>query len=148
VTVVGAQARYTCLGADHGEGKAQEGQVGRVSANRARAAQIDFLADEGPEDEQKAFDRSILGNGRRACRFPRLDGGSATGRRNVKRASRRRRVVGAAGTEQTPGGQNPRSATCLKMAGRRREEEAAERWRKPVSGTVVGGVGSAGAIPG
>jgi hypothetical protein len=48
-----AQARYTCWGADHGEGKAQEGQVGRASANRARGARIDFLADKGPEDGQR-----------------------------------------------------------------------------------------------
>jgi hypothetical protein len=38
-------------------------------------------------------------------------------------------------------------ATRLKMAGRRREEEAAERLGKPVSGTVAGGVGSAGGLP-
>jgi len=40
--------------------------------------------------------------------------------------------------------ENPRSATHLKMVGRRREEQVAERLRKPVSGTVVGGVGPAG----
>jgi len=48
------------------------------------------------------------------------------------------------GGTETPGGQNPRSATCLKMAGRRREEEAAERLRKPASGTVVGSMGAVG----
>jgi len=42
---------------------------------------------------------------------------------------------------------NPKSATCLKMAGRWREEEAAERLGKPVSGTVAGGMGPAGATP-
>ena len=36
------------------------------------------------------------------------------------------------------------NATCLKMAGRRREKQVAERLRKPVSGTVAGGVGPAG----
>ena len=39
---------------------------------------------------------------------------------------------------------NPRSATHLKMVGRRREEQVAERLRKPVSGAVAGGVGPAG----
>jgi hypothetical protein len=34
------------------------------------------------------------------------------------------------------------------MAGRRREEQAAEGLRKPVSGTVAGGVGTAGVVPG
>jgi hypothetical protein len=36
------------------------------------------------------------------------------------------------------------NVTGLKMAGRRREEQVAERLRKPVSGTVAGGVGPAG----
>jgi len=37
------------------------------------------------------------------------------------------------------------SATRLKMAGGRREEEAAERLGKPASGTVVGDLGVASA---
>jgi len=49
--------------------------------------------------------------------------------------------------EETPEGRNPRSETCPKMAGREREEEAAERLRKPASGTVVGRVGPADTIP-
>lgn len=45
---------------------------------------------------------------------------------------------------ETPVGQNPTSATCLKMAGRLGEEETAERLGKPESGTVAGGVGPVG----
>jgi len=36
------------------------------------------------------------------------------------------------------------SVTCLKMVGRWGEANAAVRLRKPVSGTVVGGVGPVG----
>lgn len=43
---------------------------------------------------------------------------------------------------------NPLDATCLKMAGRRGEEETAERLGKPASGTVVGRVGPADEPPG
>jgi hypothetical protein len=43
---------------------------------------------------------------------------------------------------------NPKNATRLKMAGGRREEEAAERLGKPASGTVVGGVGAVDVHPG
>jgi hypothetical protein len=35
------------------------------------------------------------------------------------------------------------NATCLKMAGWQGEEKVAERLRKPVSGTVAGGLGPA-----
>lgn len=51
---------------------------------------------------------------------------------------------GCEGGAETPEGQNPRSATCLKMAGRRREEEAAGRLGKPVSGAEAGSVGAGG----
>jgi hypothetical protein len=36
------------------------------------------------------------------------------------------------------------NATCLKMAGGQREEQVAERLRKPVSGTVADGMGPIG----
>jgi len=39
---------------------------------------------------------------------------------------------------------DPTSATYVKIVGRRREEEVAERLGKPVSGTVTGGVGPVG----
>jgi hypothetical protein len=39
---------------------------------------------------------------------------------------------------------NPTNVTCLKMTGRQREEQVAERLRKPVSGTVASGVGPTG----
>lgn len=74
---------------------------------------------------------------------PPRTGVSAIRGRNVKRVSRRRRVAGAT-EKENPCRANPMSATCLKMAGRRGEEEAAERVGNPVSGTVVGGVGPAG----
>jgi hypothetical protein len=37
---------------------------------------------------------------------------------------------------------NPMNATYLKMVGRQGEVKVAERLRKPVSGTVAGGVGA------
>jgi hypothetical protein len=40
---------------------------------------------------------------------------------------------------KTPGGQNPRSDTHLKMVGRLGVEEVAERLGKPGSDTVAGG---------
>jgi len=82
----------------------------------------------------------LLGNSECAQRLPHLGNGErpANGR-NVRRVCRRRRAVGAARAEQTPEGRNPTSATCLEMAGRRREIEAAERLGKPASGTVAGG---------
>jgi hypothetical protein len=43
---------------------------------------------------------------------------------------------------------NPKNATRLKMVGRWREEEVAERLRKPASDTEAGGLGSAGDRPG
>jgi hypothetical protein len=105
---------------------------------------IDSLADESLEDDERQ--RPVDPRYRLLCLLvpsPRTEG-SATGRRNVRKARRWRRAIGSAREEQTPGGQNPRSATCLKMAGRRREEKAAERLRKPASGTVVGSVGAVG----
>jgi hypothetical protein len=43
---------------------------------------------------------------------------------------------------------NPTNATHLKMVGRRGEEEVAARLGKPVSDTVVGGLGAVGRNPG
>jgi hypothetical protein len=74
-------------------------------------------------------------------------GASASFGRNVKRACWRRRAAGAAWKDKAPEGQNPRSATCLKMAGGWKEQEAAERLRKPGSGVVAGWVGSVGRFP-
>lgn len=60
----------------------------------------------------------------------------------------RRRAAGAVWGERTPVGRNPRSATRLKMAGRRSEQQAVERLGKPVDGAVAGGVESAGVTRG
>jgi hypothetical protein len=118
----GAEALPTCLGAYHEEAKAHEGQVDCQNANRVLAVRTDSHADQGPVGDKRR--RSyILGDILRAQRLPHLGGGRPADGRNVMRACRRRRVVGAAWQEQTPEGRNPTSATCLKMAGRRREEE-------------------------
>jgi hypothetical protein len=45
-------------------------------------------------------------------------------------------------------GENPMSVTHPKMVGRWRKEKAAERLRKPASGAVAGGVGTASGLPG
>lgn len=47
---------------------------------------------------------------------------------------------------KTPEGRNPKSVTCLKMAGRLLEGKTAERLKKPVSGTETDGLGSVGTI--
>jgi hypothetical protein len=49
---------------------------------------------------------------------------------------------------KTPEGRNPTSATRLKTAGRRREEEVAERLGKPVGDTEAGGLGTVGNLSG
>lgn len=58
-----------------------------------------------------------------------------------------RRVRGASRKEKTLEGQKPMSVTCLKMAGWQPGSNVAERLRKPVSGTVAGGLGTAGRVP-
>jgi hypothetical protein len=104
---------------------------------------IDSREEESPEDEKMVLCHAILGNGQHARGGLHLGLETRpTCGRNVKRACRRRGVVGASREDETPEGWNPKSVTCLKMAGRRREEKVAERLRKPASGTVVEGVGA------
>jgi hypothetical protein len=143
-----AEARPTRWSAYHGEAEAQEGQVDCRGANRVPAMRTDSHADEGPEDEERGRPY-ILGNVLCAPRLPHLGkrGKASRGeeRQEGMPAAKSRR--GCVAEAQPPVGLNPKSATRLKMAGRRREEEAAVRLRKPVSGTVGGRMGPAVAIP-
>jgi len=66
---------------------------------------------------------------------------------NVKRASWRRGAVRSCVRGKNPEGRNPKSVIHLKMVERQWREKAAERLKKPVSGTVIDGVGTIDAIP-
>jgi len=59
-TVVGAEAPSLFWGEDHGEAKAQEGQVTRRDSNRDPATETDFHADQGLEDDEWCL-ASLLG---------------------------------------------------------------------------------------
>jgi hypothetical protein len=138
----GAEALPFCGGAHHEEAKAQEGQVGHRDINRDLVTQTDSHEDENPEGHKGATPMHPRYRRARPRMSPPRTGACAVCGRKAKRVCRRRRVVGASWEEESPEGRNPKSATCLKMAGRRREEEVAERLGKPVSDTEAGGVGT------
>jgi hypothetical protein len=104
----------------------------------------DSHEDEDPEGHKGAVPTHPRYRPVRPRMSPPRTGAWPVGGRKAKRVCRRRRVVGASWEARTPEGQNPKSATCLKMAGRRGEEEVAERLGKPVSDTEAGGVETAG----
>jgi hypothetical protein len=66
-------------GENHEEAKAQEGQVGHRDANRGLMTQIDFHADQSPEDEERR--QPVRPRGRAgAPQGPRLGRGEANQR--------------------------------------------------------------------
>jgi hypothetical protein len=119
-----------------GEDRSAGGNTdGRCRSTRTRTKALKTNIDAGTP---------ILGRARRAHRISRL------GREKANRWEQTSR--GHAGGDEPSGlcernkslKGNPTSATGLKMVGRRGEEQVAERPKKPVSGTVAGGVGPAG----
>jgi len=105
---------------------------------------IDSHEEQNPEGHKGATPRDPRYRPARPWMSPPRTGACAVYGKKAKRVRRRRRVVGASWEEKSPEGQNPKSATCLKMAGRWREEEVAERLGKPASDTEAGGMGTAG----
>lgn len=107
----------------------------------------DSSVDQGLEDDKEAC-RVVPGTAGSPIGALSWEEGERDRSENVRRACRWRRATGSTREEQTPEGKNPMSVTCLRMAGRWREEEAAARLEEPVSGTVVDGVGATDVIPG
>lgn len=140
----GAEALPFREGRHHEEAKAQEGQVGHQDINRGWVTQIDSHEEQDPEGHKGAALRDPRYRRARPRMSPPRTGACAVCGKKAKRVRRRRRVVGASWEEEPPEGPNPKSATCLKMAGRRGEEEVAERLRKPASDTEAGGMGTVG----
>lgn len=96
-----------------------------------RSMRADSHSAQNPEGDQRSGvvdPRKLTG---RLPAFPLLGREQANWRDEHHEGIRERRACGAVWGDQTPEGRNPMSASCLKMAGRLGEEQAAGRLRKP-----------------
>lgn len=116
-------------GANHGEAKPRRGRSVTTGGNTtARCGSI--------STKTKALKTERLGASLGIAQKERHEGKPATTSRPGLRGGKK------------PLKGDPKSATRLKMAGGRGEEEAAERVRNPASGAVAGGLGTAGGTEG